>query len=342
MRAYELLEGGWESVATQSTTINPSVVKQTLKVVSKFTADFNNYLSKHGVPEVEMGHPLGSSAYYDVDDDDKIYGDIDLQMIAPAIEGKSVSQFAAFYNKYLNDFVKQTKPAYIHDEGKEIKGHPIFKLGTDAYVQVDMLWAPDNEAEWARYRSTPERGVKGLVYGSLYSSLGAILNMSIQSSGAQMKIKDGTPVNFARSRKVDSVETLSMDQENFGLEILKGLFERVYPDRPLSDMKVDAELKANPGIDKTNLTMDRLIAVIKGLGKSLELNDMFGKYNVPHIDSYRDYLQQFVADMKAKMEKSKNASKFNKAETPAAIAQVKKTRKQIDDAFAKVLELVKA
>ena len=342
MRAWELLEGGWQSTATQSTTITPSVVSAALDQVKQFTSDFNKYLKKKGVPPVKMGHPTGSSAYYKVDDEDKEYGDIDLQMIAPAQEGKTTAQLAKLYNDHMDTFVKITKPEYIHYEGKSLMGHPIFKLGDDVYVQVDMLWAAEPEAEWARYRSTPERGVKGLVYGSIYSSLGNVLTMSIQSAGAQMKIKNGEPVNFARSRNVDSVDTLSLNPETFGIDILTELYKRMYPGLPASKMEVDPELEANPGIDKKNLTMARLISLVKGLGKSFEANDMFGKYNLKDVNSYDEYIQRFTADLRGKIEKSKTSPKFDKAETPEAKAKVKKTIKQIDDAMQKAEQLISA
>ena len=342
MRACELYEGGWQSTATQSTKITPSTVKAVLEHVKQFTNDFNKYLKTQGVNPVKMGHPTGSSAYYKVDTEDKVYGDIDLQMIAPAQEGTTTSQLANMYNKHMDEFVATTKPAYIHYEGKSLAGHPIFKLNKDVFVQVDMLWASEPEADWARYRSTPERGIKGLVYGSIYSSLGNTLEMSIQSSGAQMKIKGGEPVNFARSRKVDSVDTLSLDQENFGIDILRELFDRVYPNTAAGAMQIAKELKQNPGIDKKNLKMSRLISVVRGLGRSFELNDMFGKYNLKDINTYDEYIERFMADMTAKTEAAKTAKKFDKAQTPEAKEKVKQIRKQIDDAMSKVNELVYA
>lgn len=342
MRAFELLEGGWESVATQSTNITPQVTRAALQQVKKFTDDFNKYLDAQGVIPVEMGKPTGSSAYYDVDTKDKVYGDIDLQMIAKEQDGKTTGQLTTFYNKLMNDFIKTTKPAYVHDEGKEIRGHVIFIIGKDAYVQVDMIWAIEKEADWARYRTTPEQGVKGLVYGSLYSSFGEVINMSIQLAGAQMKIKDGLPVNFQKHRKVDSVETLSLDIENFGVDILRELFTRTYPDTPIGSMQIDPELKANPGLIKDNIKMASLIGVIRGLGKSFALNDMYGKYNLVDIESYDDLISKFMSHLKSKTEAAKVAKKFDKAKTPQAIAKVKHIRKQIDAGMATVEKLIYA
>ena len=342
MRAIELLEGGWESVATQSTKITPQVTRAALQQVTKFTADFNDYLKAQGVLPVEMGKPTGSSAYFDVDDEDKVYGDIDLQMIAKEQNDMTTNQLTAFYNKHMNDFIKSNNLPYVHDEGKEIRGHVIFIIGKDAYVQVDMIWAIEKEADWARYRTTPEQGVKGLVYGSLYSSFGEVINMSIQLAGAQMKIKDGSPVNFQKNRKVDSVETLSLDIENFGVDILRELFTRTYPDTSVGSMQIDPELKANPGLVKDNIKMSSLVSVIRGLGKSFELNDMYGKYNLADIVSYDDLISKFMAHLKAKTEAAKVAKKFDKAKTPEAKAKVEHIRQQIDAGMATVEKLIYA
>jgi len=342
MRAHELLEGGWESVATQNTKITPALTRAALEQVEEFTADFNKYLDAQGVLQVKMGKPTGSSAYYDVDDEDKIYGDIDLQMIAPEQDGMTTNQLTAFYNKHMNDFIKTAKPDYVYDEGKEIRGHVIFVIGTPVFVQVDFIWAIEKEADWARYRTTPERGVKGLVYGSLYSSFGEVINMSIQLAGAQMKIKDGAPVNFQKNRKVDSVETLSLDIENFGVDILRELFTRTYPDTPEGAMQIDPELKANPGLVKDNIKMSSLVSVIRGLGKSFELNDMYGKYNLINIESYNDLISKFMDHLRAKTEAAKVAKKFDKAKTPEAKAKVESIRQQIDAGMATVEKLIYA
>jgi hypothetical protein len=48
MRAHELFEGGWESVATQNTKITPEITRAALQQVKKFTDDFNKYLAVQG------------------------------------------------------------------------------------------------------------------------------------------------------------------------------------------------------------------------------------------------------------------------------------------------------
>jgi len=341
MRAYELMEGGWESTATQSTKITPGIVKSALKLVERFTNDFNEYLKSINVDEITMGHPTGSTAYHDVDDEDKVYGDIDMQMIAKAQPDMTMNQLTAFYNKHSNDFIKQTKPSYILDEGKEIKGHIIFNVAPDVYVQVDMIWAMEEHADWSRYRTTPERGVKGLVYGSVYSALGVAIHMSIQLLGAQMKIKNGVPANFQRTRKADEVRTLSLDISNFGIDILTEMFKTIYPDIPVSDMKVDPLLQQNPGLNKDEVRIKTLVNLIKGLGKSFEDNDMYGKYNLMEIYSYNDFIAKFMEVFMQKTNDAKVAKKFDKAETPEAIAKVQEIKQQIEDGQKIVQDAIK-
>ncbi len=118
INVIDVMEGGWDTTVTQGTVIKPQLVKAALAVVEQFVMDFNVYLSDRGFGRVEMGRPTGSSAYWERDlanDPEHIYGDIDLQMIAPPVEGMSYGQFTAHWNKLADDFVKTRRPAYIED-----------------------------------------------------------------------------------------------------------------------------------------------------------------------------------------------------------------------------------
>jgi len=338
MRAREILEGGWDSVVTQSTVINPDIVRAALAQSKLFTSDFNKFLKKNDILPVKMGKPLGSSAYYEIDKEDKIYGDIDLQMVAPAQDGKTTNQISSMYNKLLDKFIEGVRPDYIHYEDKSANGHPIFHLGNGVYVQVDLLWAAEPDADWARYRSTPVHGVKGLVYGNMYSALGELLTMSIQRAGVQMKTVDGEPVPF-RMRKGTELETISLDQERFGADILLNLYKRMYPGLPTSKANIDPELEANPGIDKKKLSLARLVSLVKGLGKSFELNDMYGKHVLQDINSSEDFVNKYLAILRDKNKSAKMATKFDKAETPEAKARRESTFKQIDDGTNQIEQL---
>lgn len=325
-----LSEGGWNSTATQGTVITPEVVRSALTVVGKFVEGFNRWLASNGHQPVEIGHPLGSTAHHTKDPDDKVYGDIDLQMIAPDAEGtKTPSQFAAHWNKLLDQYVSEVSPSMIYDQGKDSGGHVVLSLGDGKYVQVDMLWTNRALSNWMRYRMTPAHNIKGATYGNLFSTLGEIMHISIQSAGAQMKIKDGEPVPFAKSRKYDSLETLTTNIETFGLDLLKKLYERMHPGKDPSKAKIDPMLAANPGINPEDITASRLVSVIKGLGKSFEANNMFGRFNLKDISDYDDFVSKFKSHYMDKIRDAAAATKFDKAETPEAKARAEDAKNKL-------------
>ena len=174
-------EGGWDTEVTQSTVITPQVVKAALGAAEQFTRDFNRWLVANKQPEVKMSAPLGSSAYHEKDEPGKVYGDVDLQMIAPPVERQTASQHAGHWNSLIDQFLASSRPKYVHSAKN---GHVIFQIGADAYVQVDMIWAPPDLANWARWRTTPQQGLKGAIYGNLFSTLGEIMSSDFDASGA--------------------------------------------------------------------------------------------------------------------------------------------------------------
>ena len=325
-----LNEGGWDSTVTQSTVITPSVVRAALNTVAKFVNDFNRWLIQKSLPEVEIGHPLGSTAWHTHDPDDKVYGDIDLQMIAPPIDtADTPSKFAAHWNKLLDDYIADADSKLVHNTGNPANGHVIFALGDDHYVQVDMIWTEPKLASWSRYRMTPAHNIKGATYGNLFSTLGEIMHMSIQSAGVQMKIKDGEPVPFSKSRKFDSLETLTTNIESFGLDIVKQLYRKMYPGKDTAQLKIDPLLKRRPGIDKNEITAANLASVVKGVGRTFELNNMYGRYNLKEIANYDDFIQQFKTHYMGKLHAAIGATKFDKAETPEAKARADDVKEKL-------------
>lgn len=325
-----LNEGGWETKITQGTTITPAVVGSALKAVQSFITGFNSWLSSNGHQTVSVGHPLGSTAYHANDPEDSRYGDIDLQMIAPDVEGAATpSQFSAHWNRLLDTYISTNSPKGIYDQGKASNGHVVFDLGNNAYVQVDLLWTKPSLSQWMRYRMTPAKGIKGATYGNLFSTLGEIMHLSIQSAGVQMKIKDGDPVPFAKSRKYSSLETLTTDIENFGVDILKALYSRMHPNDTGSDLIIDPLLLANPGVDPDDITAVRMVNLIKGLGKSFEANGMFGKFNLKDISSYDQFIAAFKSHYMDKIRDAVSATKFDKAESPEARTRAEDTKTKL-------------
>jgi hypothetical protein len=324
MRAFEFLrEGGWDSTVTQGTVIGPGTVKQALSVVQQFTQDFNRYLQDRGLGPVEMGRPTGSSAYHDVDAEDKVYGDIDLQMIGPEEEGQSIGQFNGYWNKLAADFVQQHKPAYVHPEESK-PGHPIIAIGNDQYVQVDFMWHPERLSHWGAARVTPERGVKGSLMGNMFSVLGELMDMSIQHAGVQLKVVDGQRVPFSKQKNTETV-TVSTDPNKFILDIFKYELKQLGVERPV----ISPLLQKNSGIDVDNVKIATMVAGVKGLAASFEANDMFGQGNLQAFSSADDFLTKFLQRYQEKAEIDINSKKRDKAQTPDAVARAEADRQKV-------------
>jgi len=335
MRATEfIVEGGWEDTITQQTKLNPAVVKQALRVVETFVNGLNAFLQAQGEELIKMGHPLGSTAYVNVDEEDVEYGDIDMQMIAPQIEDKTSFQISKHYNEKIDEFIATTKPDYIHSTGKATNGHPIFKIAEDTYVQVDMLWTTQRLSKWDRWRKTPMQGIKGLIMGNLYSTLGEVINMSLQSA-VLMKMKGGEPINYQRGRKPDEVIEITIDIENFGTDILKHVYNAV--NGSLDGLQLDPMLKSNPGTKTAKVDVADIVKTVKGLARSFELNDLFGKYNLKEYSNANEMLNAYIKHYLDKADKAGRGAKLDKAETPAELAQVDLLRSKI----AKGVALVK-
>ena len=332
MKINQIVEGGWSSTATQDTKITPPLVKAVLPVVKQFIAGFNNWLKTQNMPPMKMGVPVGSTAYYQRDDDDTEYGDIDLQTVAPDMPGKNDGQVARVYNKLLDQYIADTKPSQI-DGSAPAMGHPIFKVG-DQYIQVDFVWATETYADWSRYRMTPAHKVKGTVHGSIFSSFGNVINASIQGSGVQMKIKDNMPAQFSKTRKPDSLEVLSSNMQTFGIDILRWMHDKMDIRDPL---RVAPLLKANPGLDTKDIQSKQLTDVIKGLADSFAMNNMYGKFNLANINNRQELIDAFIADFTTKMQTSAASSKFDKAESPEAKAAADATKAK----FIKGIDFIK-
>lgn len=335
MKIFEILrEGGWDTTATQGTVITPQVAKAAMAQMQRFVEDFNRYRADRQREPVELGKPLGSTAYHEIDPEDKIYGDIDIQMIAPAIEGLSFTQFTAAYNKAADEFVRETKPSYVHPTESK-PGHPILQVGRDAYVQVDFMWHPENLRDWGAGRATPEHNLKGMLTGNMYSVLGELLDMSIQHAGVQLKTQNGVHVPFSKQKGVE-VQTITMDPGTFILDIFKYEYESIL-NRPVNGQTyIDPLLQKFPGNDLNDVKISKLVNSVKGLARSFEKNEMFGQGNLANYESARDFIQKFWSRYEEKAMADVANKKRNKAQTPDAIARAQQDREKILSGLATV------
>jgi hypothetical protein len=327
MRIFDVVrEGGWDTTVTQGTVIKPAVVKHVLGIIQHFVKDFNRWLESKNLGPVQMGVPTGSGAYHErdqINDPEKVYGDIDLQMIGPPVEGATHGQYTNFWNKLADDFVKATKPNYVHPIESKI-GHPIIKIGPDAYVQVDFMWHTPELSLWGATRVTPEHGVKGLLTGNMYSVLGELLGMSIQHAGVQIKTQNGQQVPFSKQKDVE-VQTLTTSPKTFIYDIFQYQARQILG-KPAN---IDPMLRDNPGADINNMKIATLVNGVKGLSNSFQQNDMFGKGNLSGFTSAEDFLAKFLQRYEEKAMADINAAKRNKAETPEAIARAAADRAKV-------------
>lgn len=321
MRAKEfLLQGGWDTKKTQGTVLKPAVVGVALNVIDKFTADFNNWLAAKGLGQVQRGKPTGSGAYYQQDtaeNPDKIYGDIDLQMIGSSVAGATIGQFNLYWNKLADQFIRDTNVSYIDLEDTK-PGHPIVQIGQGQYVQVDFMWHTAELSHWGAARVTPERGIKGLLMGNMYSVLGELLDLSIQHAGVQLKTQNGQQVPFSKHKDIE-LKTISTNPSTFVLDIL----------RYYGGKQIDPLLKANPGTNTADVKISTLVNAVKGLANSFEINNMFGRGILSRFANANDFLNKFIQRYTEKAEMDINAAKRDKAETPEAKARAEADKQAV-------------
>ena len=330
MKIRELLEGGWDSTVTQNTVLKPAIVKDVLAVVDQFVIDFNRYLSVNGQGPIQRGKPTGSSAYHEIDTAEKvdtIYGDIDLQMIAPPVEGASYGQFTTYWNKLADDFVKSSSVHYV-DTALSKPGHPIFQIGDKDYVQVDFMWHWPEISAWGAARVTPERGVKGLLTGKMYSVLGELLDMSIQHAGVQLKTIDGRQVPFSKQKGTE-IKTITITPETFIYDIFRYEYQQITGNRFSKTTPIDTLLLQFKGNDISEVKIAKLANGIKGLAKSFEMNGMYGKGNLSGFASAQDFLDRFMSLYEDKIITDVNAKKRDKAETPSAKARAESDKQRL-------------
>lgn len=326
MKIFEILrEGGWDTTLTQNTVLHPKIVAPALAVVDKFVGDFNRWLEPKGLGPVRRGRPTGSSAHHEVDTQetpDKVYGDIDLQMIGPEFEGATFAQFTGNWNKLADQFVKEGHAPYV-DTSESKPGHPIFQVGQGQYVQIDFMWHPERLEQWGAARVTPERGVKGLLTGNMFSVLGELLDISIQHAGVQLKVLDNQHVPFSK-QKGTTVVTITTNPGTYILDLFnyEAKQQGVQP-------RIDPLLKQFPGNDLNDVKIAKLVNGVKGFARSAEASGMMGKGDFANFTSAQDFVQKFWARYEEKAMIDIAGKKRDKAQTPDAIARANADREKI-------------
>ena len=313
--------------ATSSTVIRPSTVKVALTTMQKFVNTFNKFLKPHKIPPVKMGHPTGSSAYYKVDPEDKVYGDIDLQIIVPEIPelaNKTPSQIQTYWNKLFGEFAQTQN--YVHPTS--VPGRPIIPVGPDDWIKIDLMPHEVPMAAWGRYRVTPERGVKGLLQGNLFLTLGILLKLNRGELGIQYKEREGKRLPYASTPKNFELKTISKNIETFIRDIFNHEYTAITGKDPKT-AKIDPLLKQFPGMNIEEIKVSNIVNGIKGMARSFELNDMFGKGELSEFTNYQDFIDKFVEVYESKAIKAAEAPKRQRDDTPELKAKGDSDRKSI-------------
>ena len=307
MRAGDFLaEGGWASTLTQSTKITPQLVDIVLKQLPQFEQQLNQWLKTKDLMPVKIGRPVGSTTYYQRDleqNPTREYGDIDVNMFIPKLPGISDNANESTYTASIKEFA-DSNPNYSTNNGTNV----ILKLGND-YVQVDFVISYYDAEDWSRALG-PEYNVKGVLSASLSSSLAEALNISISGRGVQVKLRNGAPVSFRQTRDVE-LKTITKNPQTWALDIAKFFGAE----------QISNRLQQYPGMGDEVRTLD-LVNSIKGIAESL------GK---PEI------VEQVKAIYADKINRAINNSKFDKAETPAAMKKAEDTKALLAQGMERIL-----
>jgi hypothetical protein len=330
--------GGWDHTITQQTIITPEVVKLALGVANKFVGDFNQFLVARNLPPVQVGSPLGSTAYYEIDHSSKIYGDIDLQIIVDEVgelSGKTASQVQSYWNRLMAEFIVNCAPPYVHPESKS--GHPILRVDSTNWVQVDMIPHRRSMQEWGQYRTTPEHNLKGMLIGNLFSSLAVVTNTSIQHDGVQYKTRWGSrqPYTTTRNSKANgnyALVTISTDIKTFVLD----MFIHDAGTMGIQSPQVPPLLEVAPGLEITNVSASQLMQSIVGLAMAYDLNRMYGRDHLSLFKNSGEFLSVFFQEYKMKATNDLNSSKRDKAENELARWRADRDRNNIKSGLEKM------
>lgn len=345
----ELNEGGWASSKTQGTPLTPEIISLVVKEMEWISQEFNSHLKEIGLPSLDFLKPIGSGTWWKEDLKDqpeKTYGDVDYMVAYPTLkltgQDEKADEIATvkLYNKefmmlmetdnWQNVDLEDTKVASTDTSIKLILK---IKLGSGeiGWVQVDMVVTQKEYSDWAVFRYTPIRNVKGFVLGNLYSSFGDVLDISIQAKGIRAKFEGDVMRPYAKRKNVTE-KVISANVQTFMEDIARFFWERSNPSKPFESSSALSNWK---GMDRNNPTFEDLCDGIKAVADTLSQLGEFGttiKYK-----SSNDFLKAVIDRYQKKMEDAAKSSKFDKAVTPAAKAVVKK----IQDLIVKYVDLSK-
>ena len=339
LKTYDqfLFEGGWATEKTQGTVITPDVIRDVVAQMDGIGKAFNGHLRELELPSLDFLKPIGSGTWWEDDvknQPTKTYGDVDYMLAYPTLKltaGKDREDEIAtvkLYNKELLMWIEAEKILGIDiEETKNVSTDASLKLVIEVampnnkmgYVQVDMVVTHKEYSDWAVFRMTPIKNVKGFVLGNLYSSFGEVLDVSIQARGVRAKF-EGTVMKPYASRKNAEDKEISLNTQTFMKDIAKFFWEQSGTDQPFTNTPIETWKGMDRNDPKFEDLCDGIILVAKTLGSLGEFGTTI-KYKTE-----KDLLSAVVTQYEKKMMTTYNSSKFDKAKSPAAIAAMEKVR----------------
>lgn len=345
-------EGGWASTKTQGTPLTPKVIKSVVDLMSKISFEFNSHLNEIGLPELDIMKPIGSGTWWKEDlenQPEKTYGDVDYMVAYPTLKltsGKDREDEIAtvkLYNKELLMFLEADKFKGVDiEESRKSSTDSSLKLilevdieGTPGWVQVDMVVTHKEYSDWAVFRMTPIKNVKGFVLGNLYSSFGEVLDLSIQARGVRAKFDGEVMAPYSKRKGVEE-KMLSQNIQTFMHDIAKFFWENANSGKPFT---ASDTLKNWSGMNPNDPKFEDLCDGINAVADTLSQLGEFGttiKYK-----SKDQFIKAVIDQYEKKMMTTYNSSKFDKAQTPAAEAAIKKVRGFIETYVPMAKKLLK-
>jgi hypothetical protein len=346
-----LTEGGWATTKTQGTAIKPKIIADSVKKMNIIAHEFAIHCKSLELPPLDFTKPIGSGSWYEDDIEsqpDKVYGDVDFMISYPVLEltnkDRRSDEIAStkLYNKELLDFLKNRRYAFIDiaetmTVSSDVSIKFIMAVETDegeGWIQVDLVVTHSEYKDWAIFRMTPIRNVKGFVLGNLYSSFGEVLEISIQPRGVRAKFSGTEMVAYSKRAGVEE-KLLTANIDTFMHDIARFFWEQSGTDKPYEE---SPKLKSWKGINPQNPRFEDLCDGIIGVAQTLEQLGEFGtiiKYK--NSGELLDAVKKRYID---KMETAANAEKLNKAGTPAAQAAADKLRNFVKEYIEKINKLL--
>lgn len=346
-----LTEGGWATTKTQGTVIKPKIIADCVKKMNVIATEFAAHCKAIELPPLDFTKPIGSGSWYEDDIEsqpDKVYGDVDFMISYPVLEltnkDRRADEIAStkLYNKELLDFLKNKRYAFIDitetmNVSSDVSLKFIMEVETaegEGWIQVDLVVTHSEYKEWAIFRMTPIRNVKGFVLGNLYSSFGEVLELSIQPRGVRAKFNGSQMVAYSKRAGVEE-KLLTANIGTFMHDIARFFWEQSGTDKPYEE---SPKLKSWKGINPQNPRFEDLCDGIIGVAQTLEQLGEFG--SVIKYKNAGDLLDAVKKRYIDKMETAANAEKLNKAGTPAAQAAADKLRNFVKEYIEKINKLL--